>query len=526
MSDGMLERAKTPFQGREEMKTRNWLSVPLVAASLLATGAIGPAQAQTPPIDKCQKQLETIGRAFEDQVFKALQFCKDAYRTAVVKAAGNADNLKALLEKQAPNCGKKLDSVLGTTGGGLGTTTPKTQAEKTYKKLSDLLATGKCSADHITQLGYLRPSNSPTDGYGDAWIRWFLTAMLKAAYEKQLWIVGDLPNIMAQFVDPDDTVTGDCATKSNGTAVGDGKNYCAVLLSSPCHKLNCRIDTTGTQLLLNICGLGTPTPTLSGEVIQEYCQFPPFTGCDVAIVGNPARSIDPVNILGSNVACTTNLRASGFVKGPATCRIGYGGPAANPGATPPTNANPATTFDVTSVVRGPKNVSICQDVRPSGGNESCPASPPPTFTLPGGTTNCSCSSAPPGPINVSLSGAMGPGDAVTSAALQIHTAPPPATNCSGTTSDASFVPLLFTTGQVDVVVKDPQCNATCGDSISRSIPGTSGFPGTLLNTNGPSTTESFVDSSDLGGGQTAGGFPGACPATLPSLVTAFKIVCQ
>jgi hypothetical protein len=44
-----------------------------------------------------------------------------------------------------------------------------------------------------------------------------------------------------------------------------------------------------------------------------------------------------------------------------------------------------------------------------------------------------------------------------------------------------------------------------------------------LNSNGPNN---FVNSSDLAGGTTAGGFPGACPTTLPSLVTAFKLVCQ
>jgi hypothetical protein len=516
MSDGMLERAKTPFQGREEMKTRNWLSVPLVAAGLLAAGAIGPAQAQT--IDKCQKQLETIGRAFQDQVFKALQFCKDAYRTAVVKAAGNPTTLKALLEKQAPNCGKKLDSVLGTTGGGLGTGT-KTQAEKTYKKLSDLLTTNKCTDDHITQLGYLRPGPS---GYGDAWIRWFLTAMLKAAYEKQLWIVGDLPNIMAQFVDPDDTLTGDCATKSNGTAVGDGKNYCAVLLSSPCHKMNCRIDTATTTLTINLCGLGATPASLSGEVIQEYCQFPPFTGCDVAIVGNPARSIDPVSFIG-NTACTTNLRASGFVKGPNTCTIGYGGPSGSPSGPA---GSPATTFAVTSVVNGPKDIAICQDVDPTPNN--CSAA---TFQLPGGTTPCGCSGSPPGPINVTLSGAMGPGDAVISSALQIHTVSG-AGVCSGTTSDATFIPLMFSTGSVTITVEDadsagPPCagDGDCSGSDTLTLTQTGATFPVGLNHNG-STTNKFVNSSDLAGGTTAGGFPGACSATLPSLVTAFKLVCQ
>jgi hypothetical protein len=497
------------------MKTRNWLSVPLVAASLLAAGAIGPAQAQT--IDKCQKQLETIGRAFQDQVFKALQFCKDAYRTAVVKAAGNPTTLKALLEKQAPNCGKKLDSVLGETGGGLGTGT-KTQAGKTYQKLNALLGP-TCTSDHITQLGYLPPAQ-----YGDAWIRWFLTAMLKSAYEKQLWIVGDLPNIMAQFVDPDDTLTGDCATKSNGTAVGDGKNYCAVLSSSPCHKMNCRIDTTNTTLTINLCGLGAPPSPLSGEVIQEYCQFPPFTGCDVAIVGNPARSIDPVSFL-TNTACTTNLRASGFVKGPPNCTIGYGGPSGSPSGPA---GSPATTFTVTSVVNGPKNISICQDVDTSAG-ASCSGSP--TFQLPGGTTPCGCSGNPPGPINVTLSGSMAPGDAVTSAALQIHTVSG-AGVCSGTTSDATFVPLLFSTGSVTITVQDadtgtPPCGGDndCSGSDTLTLNQTGATFPVGLNHNGL-TTNNFVDSSSLAGGTTAGGFPGACPATLPSLVTAFKLVCQ
>lgn len=494
------------------MRSRKWLWSSLGAAALLAVGAAGPAQAQD--IAKCQKQLENIGRAFQDQVFKALQFCKDTYRTELVKAQtlGLDDaTFRLNLDKKAPVCGNKLDGVLGAKGGGLGTLTPKSQAEKTYKKLSDLLLKGKCTSDHITQLGHLPPGS-----YGDAWIRWFLTAMLKSAYEKQIWLVGDLPNIMAQFVDPDPANPGDCAVKSNLTNIGDGKNYCAVLLSSPCHKMNCRIDPINTSLTINLCGLGSTPAALSGEVIQEYCQFPPFTGCDIAVVGNPARGIDPVTFIGNN-ACTTNLRASGFVKGPNTCTIGYGGP----------NGSPATTFNASSFFSGPKDISVCQDVDPTSGT-ACAGTP--TFQLPGGTTPCGCSSAPPGPINVTLSGSVTTGDAVSVQALQIHTVSGAAA-CSGTTSDATFVPLFFTTGTTTVEVTDPDngaapCGDNCGPSLSLSQTGGS-FSSLALNNNvNPNSSSVFMDSSDLAGAASGGGFPGACPETLPSLVTAFKIVCQ
>lgn len=123
----------------------------------------------------------------------------------------------------------------------------------------------KCNGHHLVQLGYLPPYP-----YGDAWIVWIVTAMLKGAYERQLWWVPDLPAILKTFVDPDPSAAGDCATRANGSPMGDGKDYCAVLLSSPCHRLACRIGTVDSSLQINSCGT-TSSGGLYGEVIQEYC---------------------------------------------------------------------------------------------------------------------------------------------------------------------------------------------------------------------------------------------------------------
>lgn len=499
------------------MKARKWLWSGLGVAALVLGGFAGPASAQD--LAKCQKQIENNARGFKDQVWKALQACKDLYRAEVVKAQllGLTPAQLALnLDKKAVVCGKKLDGVLGTKGGGLGTATPKTQAEKYYKKLNDLLVTGKCTSDHLALLGHL-----PSAQYGDAWIRSFLVSQLKWAYDQQVATVADLPNIMNQLIDPDTANAGSCAI---APPAGDGNNYCAVLASPPCTKMACRINDVTTQLTINLCGLASvPTP-LSGEVIQEYCQFPPWTGCDIAIIGNPARSINPVSFIG-NTACTTSVRAEGWVKGAATCQIGYGGP----------NGTPVTTFSASSVVNGPKNLSICQDVEPGNGND-CPSGA--QLVIPASSTPCSCSGNPAGPIEITFSGALGAGDSITSAALQIHTvsgADPGPPACSGTTSDATFVPLFFTTGNSSVTVLDPDTNsgtAPCGDvcGSSLSVSG-SGAPitGVAPNTNandGTGANSNYLDSGDLAGSTTGGGFPGACSATLPSLATGFSIVCQ
>jgi hypothetical protein len=490
------------------MKGRKWLWSTLAAAAFAVGGLVGPAAAQD--LAKCQKQIENNGRGFRDQVFKALQLCKDLYRTEVVKAQVNnlpAATLALNLDKKAPVCGKMLTSVLGTTGGGLGTATPKTQAEKYYKKFDDLVVTGKCTSSHLAQLGHL-----PSGQYGDAWIRWILVSQLKSAYEKQESLVADLPNIMNSLVDPDTANTGSCAIPA---PAGDGKNYCAVLASSPCNNVNCRIDTPNTTLTINLCGLGAIPANLSGEIVQGYCQFPPWTGCDIAVVGNPSRSIDPVNFLTSD-ACSANVRAEGWIKGSNSCQIGYGGP--SPGGA-------VTTFNVSSVISGPKDVSICQDADTTSGS-NCTAG---TLTLPGGTTPCSCNSTPPGPIEVTLSGSLAAGDSIASSALLIHTASagaPPGVNCSGTTGDATFVPLFFTTGTVNVTVLDPVCGGVCGTSLSQGEGPGAAFSSVAPNSNSGPGPVNYLDSSDNSGAKTVGGFPGACPASLPSLATAFKIQCQ
>lgn len=495
------------------MRARKWLWSSLGTAAIALFSLGGAAEAQD--LAKCQKQLENNARGFKDQVWKALQTCKDLYRAEVVKAQTlnlTPAQLALNLDKKAVVCGKKLDGVLGTKGGGLGTATPKTQAEKYYKKLNDLLVTGKCTSAQLAQLGQLPPAQ-----YGDAWIRSFLVAQLKWAWDQQASTVADLPNILNQLVDPDGSNPGSCAIAPPG---GDGNNYCAVLASPPCTKMACRIDTVNTSLTINLCGLGSLPSPLSGEVIQEYCQFPPWTGCDIAIIGNPARSVDPVGFLG-NTACTAAVRSSGFIKGAATCTIGYGGP----------DGSPVTTFNVNSVFSGPKNLTICQDVDPSTG-ASCTNTP--DLTLPGGSTTCGCSGNPPGNIIVSFSGTMVPGDSVTSSALLIHTASVGEV-CSGTTGDATFVPLFFTTGSTNITVEDADsagapCGGDndCGGSDTLTL-AQSGAPmtGVAPNTNAsPQSNSNYLDSSDLAGSETAGGFPGACSATLPSLVTAFKLVCQ
>jgi len=509
------------------MKTRNWLSVPLVAAGLLAAGAIGPALGQLGPCPAsnttavCQTQIEKLGRGFQDQVFKAFQFCKDSYRKTFVKFQTNLPALPTALESVSEACGKKLEKVFNP--GNFDCVAPLSQAEKTYCKLRALVTTNKCTWLDLVTLGHLPETDEQGQpAYGDAWARWILTAMLKAAYEKQTWLVADFPNIMDALEDPDTGSPKQCKDPATGSS---GVNWCAVLSHSPCHKLACRIDQTATQLSINLCPLGALASNLSGEVIQEYCQFPWFTGCDTAIVGNPARGIDGVGFAG-NVACTTNFRSEGFVAGPANGTIQY--------TYDDFAGNNPTTFPVscTSIIQNkPKDIQVCQTTSatdPScnpilgGSRDLClPSIPSPCPPCTGVTG--------PSPIHIKLGGAMGPGDSVSLSHLQISTtagAPPDCTS-SGTDNGATFVPLFFTTGSFSVDV--PDATANCAPPCAVNPTGSfSGSPQPLAYNGGvnPPFPDNYLDSYEVGGLQTAGGFPGACPATQPPLASAFKIVCS
>ena len=497
------------------MKGRKWLWSTLAAAAFAVGGLVGPAAAQD--VAKCQKQIETIGRAFKDQVYKALQFCKDTYRTEVVKAlavaqkAGDlslfAPTLQQNLEKKAPVCGKKLESVLGTPNG-LPGAIQKTQAEKTYKKLNDLVVTNKCTNQHLFQLGHLIPGSNPSNGWGDAWIRALLVAELKWAYEQQLSQVSDLGAIFSALIDPAGGGDPDCTG-----VLEPNVNYCAVLATPPCQSLACTLRND-SRLNVNMCAIGLPQQTLSGVLMQEYCQFPPWTGCDMVVVGAPSRGIDEVNLTIAK-ACTTNVRSMGFVKGQSSCTINYG-PAGSP---------PATSFTTTSVVSGPEDVTICQSTQESGG--TCT---PGTYTIPVAPSSACPACAPngPGPLQVTLGGSVTQGDSVIAGQLQILTTT--AANCTqGTATDMNNVSLLFTTGNFNIQLNEADGNlcggaGNCAGTRSSTLSSAGNFSSLTPNTTG-NPTGNYVDSSDLSGACVGGGFPGAC-STLQSLTTTFVLCCQ
>lgn len=484
------------------MKERKWLWSTLAAAAFAVGALAGPAAAQD--VGKCQKQLENIGRGFKDQIYKAIQFCKDTYRAEVVKAGGNQTLLTTNLEKKAPACGKKLEKVLGTPNG-LGGPVQTTQAEKTYKKLKDLVDKGKCTNIHLYQLGHLIPGSSPANGWGDAWIRTFLAAQLKAAYEQEASIVGDLPAVFGALIDPDGSGAPTCA----GT-LEPSVNYCALLATPPCKSLVCNLDPMPSSLNVDLCAIPLPPGDPVGSVVQSYCQFPPWTGCDLAVVGHPSRVINQVNLVLAR-ACTTNVRAMGVVKGPASCTLNYG-PAAGP---------PVTSITTTSNVNGPENVTICQSTQSGGG--SCSAG---THTIPATpSTACpACAAGGPGPIEVTLSGSMSPGDAVIAGQLQILTTTDP--NCTqGTATDMNNVPLLFTTGNFNVTVQEADGGAcgSCAGTKTLALTSAGNFSSVTPDSIAPGAN--YLDSGDLSGACISGGFPGAC-STLSSLVTTFNLCCQ
>ena len=458
------------------MKRRAWFSSAVLGTLAALALVAAPAHAA---LDKCQKELEVRGRFYQDQVLKALQFCKDAYRIEYVKAITKgltSQQFLLALDKKAPVCGKKLFGVLGVPNG-LGAVVQTTQAEKIFKKLSDAVTTGKCTDNDLASLGHL-PSV-----YGDAWKRLFLTAMLKAAYEKQLALVHDFPGILSTMIDPDNMNPGDCSA-------GLSPNFCQLLQSPPCFNRTCRL-ASGSESNTNI-GFPINIP-LQGELTTGYCQFDPFLGSDIGVIGGPSRTTDPVAVLPLADACPSTLRASGFIK----C-----------------GSNPTMS--------GPINTRVCAKADGGGPNGICTgmiapvcAPQPPGI---GNNTNCG---VPPGPNCVEASGpTAGQGDAVVLSVLQIETQQPPATppgsTCTGV--GGNVVPVLFTTGTATVEVENG--GASCGGIGPFSKTGSS-FANLCP------TTPGFFHSGTLAGGSLVGGFVATSPtSTLGDLTSVNGFICQ
>jgi hypothetical protein len=460
--------------------SRSWL-VGLLAAACLVL-ASGTAQAQL--VDKCQQGIEKEAVKIQAAILKALQLCKDKYRQTVVKVAKN-QSLDITVE--LPKVTKACDTLLLKTIGGpltpLGT--PPTAVQKTYDKLNKLY-TGtpqKCDDASLAALGHL-----PQGQFGDAWIRWLITAMLKAAYEKQIWIVADTPGIMSALCDANGNgtleqpgPTGDCPT-------------CCKLTVPPCNKMNCRL-AAGSQAVVSLLpedgGPKSDVNLLLGkEIVSEYCQYPDFIGSDIAVVGNPSRTVDELNV-GGNKVCVTQLRAAGFIK---CSGVGFG-------------------------FTGPKNVDLCVDAAKGAGPcnnlGAC---------LPASATSESCpSGGTPGPTCQALSGAALTNDTVVLSTLQIENAG--SGNCTGT--NGNVVPTVLTTGTVSVKVENYDNNDTgfpgdgtnCNASYTATV---AGVPGTNA------CGAAFLDSADLGGTTLVGGFPalrGPAPS-LGDLTTVFQLICE
>jgi hypothetical protein len=455
--------------------SRSWLVGLLAAAGLIL--ASGTAQAQ---LDKCQQGIEKEAVKIQALILKALQLCKDKYRQTVVKVNKNSPPLNINVE--LPKVTKACDTLLAKTIGNGPLTplsTPPTQVQKTYAKLSNLV-TGtppKCDDASLAALGHL-----PQSQFGDAWIRWLITAMLKSAYEKQIWIVADTPGIMNALCDANgNTVPGESAGPT-----GDCPTCCKLRVP-PCNKMNCRLQPGVSNSFTKVTLLGEDGATnvpltlaLGKELVSEYCQYPDFIGSDIAVVGNPSRTIDELNVGGNNV-CVTQLRATGFIK----CS-GSGG------------------------FSGPKNVDLCVDA--ANGAGPCNAG----ACLPAGATSQSCpSGGKPGPTCQALSGSAAINDTVVLSTLQIESASTPCTGASG-----NVVPTVLTTGTVNVTVSNYDNAGSCSASFTDTATGVA---------SGTACGAAFLDSADFGGTTLVGGFPAlrtSDPGSLGDLTTVFQLKCE
>jgi hypothetical protein len=454
--------------------SRSWL-VGLLAAACLVL-ASGTAQAQ---LDKCQQGIEKEAVKIQALILKALQLCKDKYRQTVVKVATKGLDITVELPKVTKACDTLLAKTIGGPLTPLGT--PPTQVQKTYDKLNKLYTATpqKCDDASLAALGHL-----PQGQFGDAWIRWLITAMLKAAYEKQIWIVADTPGIMNALCDANANgtpgepagTTGDCPT-------------CCKLRVPPCNKMNCRLQPGVANSFTRVTLLGEDGSTnvpltlaLGKEIVSEYCQYPDFIGSDIAVVGNPSRTVDELTV-GPNNVCVTQLRATGFIK-----------------------CGPSSLFS------GPKNVDLCVDA--ANGAGPCNAG----ACLPASATSESCPSpGTPGPTCQALSGAAAINDTVVLSTLQIESAPTPCTGAGG-----NVVPTVLTTGTVSVTVSNydnsgiPPCSASFTDTATGAASGTA-------------CGAAFLDSADFGGTTLVGGFPAldsTSGGSLGDLTTVFQLKCE
>jgi hypothetical protein len=224
------------------------------------------------------------------------------------------------------------------------------------------------------------------------------------------------------------------------------------------------------------------TIALGKEIVSEYCQYPDFIGSDIAVVGNPSRTVDELTI-NANPVCVTQLRATGFIK-----------------------------CGTNSVFNGPKNVNLCVDAANGAGpcnTGSC---------LPAGAGSESCpSGGTPGPTCQALSGSAATNDTVVLSTLQIENTGSACTGASG-----NVVPTVLTTGTVNVTVSNydnsgtPPCSASFTDTVTGAPSGTV-------------CGAAFLDSADFGGTTLVGGFPAldsTSPGSLGDLTTVFQLKCE
>src|SRR5262245_16009165 len=160
------------------------LVAPIVGACLLAVGPAAPASAT---MGKCQSGINKVGLKLEGKIFKALGKCKDAYRKAMVKGAPLTGPGFA-----AAKCEIILNNTITfpdtTTADGI-------SAIQAAKTALDALRNppappAACDDADLVALGHL-----PEAGFGDRWQRLVLVTKLQSAYQQQIGLVRDTPDV-------------------------------------------------------------------------------------------------------------------------------------------------------------------------------------------------------------------------------------------------------------------------------------------------------------------------------------------
>jgi hypothetical protein len=555
--------------------------------SSLGSGGCGPdtrcrsdCQCVSPPLDRCQIELETRAATFHNQVRTALKKCSDAIRKEIAK--NEAHPGYGALVRGAYVCQRELNRVFDTPGL---RTLPGYRA-KFFTAIDkatsqSLFATPKCTRTHLRRLGHLvsgaPASEAPGTDYQDFVKNWLAVHIVQLAVVEQVSEVRDFLKLLydainAPGIEGSSTYAAtDCSLPSTCdplSVLGCRPDLCTFRIQCRTHA--CQLAATSSSAF--VLSPGTLSTNATGHAVMEVCNLKGFgyglgdAGEGTFLVGQPGQATDPLNFGGTTI-CAQSTGAEGFCscggnflglkKDVSSCQDHISG-------APDSDECPAGDFEVGG---GAEDPCYCEgtSTQCGGGFPACPLANPCGVTSSGapchpGTHN--------GPLHLSLSDATAAGDCVLLNSLHLTVLPPggdcnpsqtggiddnPASfgpDCLPCTDDdvappAVAVTVPFTSGTADATLKDAVLgSAACTNTASHGCvenvncanttnPGdlcdgtqTTGTLALTPVTGAPASSCASLQGGSLGGLALVGAAPVLDTAPFGDLIAGFSLVCQ